>query len=398
MNENGLSESELSQKLNAAIVAGDNAAIDALMKTELRQEEPAPVAAGSTEEVVVTTTLSGDKLVDAPSHETTEKVEQEPAKPATPEKVESAPPAPKDGTAGDQKDKDLSPKERDGDQTKTPSAADRLKARLAAMDEDTRKDAEAMLEQLNQIGRERDDFKHRFDSNAGRISAFQRTIADLQSQNSLLKAGQPPSKDAGKEKNLPATRENPHFKQLQEADPHLAQTLEGILDAERKSLIDFYEGRNKDTRDEILKAEEARYIASQQEIVRSRIPNIHEVVNSEPYKEWFQQAPQGVKMLATSPHAEDGFQAVDLYVNWLHRTKPELFQQPEPEKPATPTPPEAPADRVKEVQDARNRRLKATDVGSTPAPKPAAALDVNDPDALYRTLWDQMRPGFNVKR
>ncbi len=395
--ENGLSETELSQKLNEAIVAGDQAAIDALMKTELKQEAPAPVKAEESAEVVVTTTLSGEKLVETPSQETTEKVEQEPVKPVTPKKVEAAPPAPKDGTAGDQQDKDLPTKERDGEKT-TPSAADRLRERFSKMDEDTRKDIIALFEQQAQLGKERDDYKHRFDSNAGRISAFQRTIADLQSQNSLLKAGQPPSKDAGKETKLPATRENPHFKQLQEADPHLAGTLEGILEAERKSLIDFYEGRNKDTRDEILKAEEARYIASQQEIVRSQIPNIDEVVNSEPWKEWLTSASQGVQRLAGSPHAADGLEAVGIYVNWLHRTKPELFKQPEEQKPTPPAPPAAPAERVQEVLDARNRRLKATEVGSAPAPKPAAALDVNDPDALYKSIWEQVRPGYNIRR
>jgi hypothetical protein len=219
---------------------------------------------------------------------------------------------------------------------------------------------ETLRAELAKVTQERDTFKHQFNSNAGRITAFQKTIADLRSRLALLEQTQP-RKAADKPSVKTDIRKNPKFVQLAEADPALADIIGELLDETGKGIREEYETGLQNTTQAVADVERERYIQGQFEIVKQTVPNVEEVVQSEEYKYFFNNvATPRMKALLESEHAIDGLEGLRIYASWLDSVSPQ-------NAPAAKTP-EAPptqSDEARKLAEARDRRLKAKDVSSS---------------------------------
>lgn len=352
--EHELTEQELFDQYSAALAAGDEVKKNALLgdKVSLVSSDVAPAEA-----------------VNPPEQE--EKVE--PAAQGTAAEVTTGTTAAAPSLGESESSTEVLPA------TVVPPAGDKQPAQM---------DAATLRTELAKVTAERDDFKHRFNSNSGRITAFQKTITDLRNQIALLESAQPPvaAGKAGKDAAGKSIREHPRLAELKEADPALEGIIGDVIEDMEKRIRSETESGFKRTRDVALTQERTRFVQEQATLLRQAVPNADEVVGSEAFA-FFRQnvATPAVRQLIESDHAEDGIAALQLYSSWLDSV--------EPRNPATAAAPAAPAkvteeeDQARLLAESRNRRLKAKDVSSSQnSPRPVGSGDSEEElAALFET-------------
>lgn len=231
---------------------------------------------------------------------------------------------------------------------------------------------------------------HKAKSNAGRISAYQRQIADLKGQLALLQASQPPAQAAGKERKAPAYAENPKFKKIKDADPDLAEALEAILTDQEKDLKEHYEERVKPVVNAQVTASREQYVRQQQQTLREWVPNLDtEIIPSPQFQYFYKNASNGVRVLLESEEAEDVLEGLRLYDSWLtsQATKPAEPTKPKEESAKPKAPPVAASSAVdiSKLNDSRSRRLAATDVSGSQ--QVTLAVSEDDEDSLFEKAF-----------
>lgn len=256
----------------------------------------------------------------------------------------------KDGLQNANKQKDPTPpKKSDEVTTVTPSSGELGKVRG----------------ELDLVKKERDEWKHKFTSNAGRIAAYQKTIADLKAQVALLEGNgrqdKPAEKDEGSKKSK--LRENPTLKRMQETDPVLAEMMAELLEAQEKEIRNEFEGGLKQTQKVVTERQQNEFVFQEAQRLREVVRNLDEVVTSPEYNFFYEKvATPGIKALLDSEFADDAIQGLHIYSQWyeVNVPKPESKEQPKKGEPAAKTT----DDEAAKLLEARNRRLQAKDVSS----------------------------------
>lgn len=344
MNDNALSEDELLGGLFDAIAKGDASAVNRLMASEVKQDdpapqEPAPVEPEPTPEPTASTAPEGDEPPKEPQQE--------------------APPA-------------------DDWRTKLP--------------EDIR---EKVIGEFDQLATEYQRLEHYRRSNEGRVAALHRKIEELEAAKQQLASK--PSAPAPKVEIPQVTqdKEDPVLEELKEADPALYQALAVIRkrDEERFSKI-LNETVNKVTQEvqsvvtPLQERQQKEYINTQVRIVKETVPEIENVMRSDAWQNFYREASPAVRQLLDSPHADEFLTGVDAFTMYLYRTTP-----PD-QMPRAPQAAPAATSVADKVQETRNRRLAAsTPTNRAPAASPAQELDdAQYLEKVFQQYWAANRP------
>lgn len=150
-------------------------------------------------------------------------------------------------------------------------------------------------------------------SNAGRISAYQRTIAQLKSELARVPL----------QTTIPAAKleTDEDFKTLAENDPkfaaYLKKTLERAMNQASQETAKAVDARLKATFEPMFQAQQDEYKQEQRAFLESEIPEVDKIVNSDSFQNWFKkEAEDGnsevIRML-DSPHAHHVIKAMRLY-------------------------------------------------------------------------------------
>jgi flagellar biosynthesis chaperone FliJ len=248
--------------------------------------------------------------------------------------------------------------------------------------------------ELDAVKKDRDEWRHKFTSNAGRIAAYQKTIADLKNQVTLLQGDsrQPAaakSADASKAK----PKESPTLKKLESVDPTLAEFLKEYREEIETDLKSEFEGGLKNTNKVIVETQNRDFLEKEHAKLRSVVTNLDEVISSKEFA-YFRDnvASPAVQKLLESDFADDALVGLEIYETWCDRVvsakkgdpksepKEEIKEEPKKEEPK-------PKEDLKKVIEARDRRLNATDVSSTP-PTPKGSGEF-DPEALFNEAFNK---------
>lgn len=263
-------------------------------------------------------------------------------------------------------DKDAAP---DTKESSTPKKSDEATSVAPSSDE-----VGTLRSELDAVKKDRDEWRHKFTSNAGRIAAYQKTIADLKNQITLLQGDSRPDKAATKEDvKKPNRREHPAFEKLKNIDPDLAEVVDQLLSAEKAEVTEQVKGDLKNTHKVIADTQHRSFLEQEHAKLRSAVTNLDEVLSSKEFA-YFQEnvaSPQ-VKKLLESDFADDALVGLQIYGTWLDgaaqfhskEEKPEpVKEEPKKKEEAKPA-----AEDIAKVVEARDRRLKATDVSSSQTP------------------------------
>lgn len=264
-----------------------------------------------------------------------------------------------------------------------------------------------LQDRVREVLRSKLQAEQRARSDSGRISAFQRQILERDRRIAELATQRTQPQDpnlaaAGKQdqaKTLEA------WKQLNEAEPGIANAVDSRLSAETQALREEL-AAIKDTvkaqTDPLYQQQERAYVEDQRRLLTEAIPNYVEVVNHPVYKYWFDtKASNGIKQLAsTSTDHQDAVNVLSMYAQWAQTpqavdelvnrgiiSKDDVPQQA-PQTVQTSTPVDtALADKVAKSRE--NKVTTAPVVANTPSPitpgsvnplhnsKPGDAVDID---------------------
>lgn len=167
---------------------------------------------------------------------------------------------------------------------------------------------------LDTLKKERDHYKHGFDANRGRVSAYQKKINDLEAK--LAEASQKPNGDA--ESNTDT--DNPEGSGMTDEEwatfaeeyPEMARAFEtrlSKLDETINARIGEIEHQVSPLAD---KAHEEQ-INAQISILESKHPDWQQVTSSEEFTKWISEQPKPVQDLAGSMDAGDASYLIDTF-------------------------------------------------------------------------------------
>lgn len=250
---------------------------------------------------------------------------------------------------------------------KKPSVFDEARQLHETLDEEARRPLGKIIAHAATQEKLRKELQHRIDSDDGRVRGMQRTIDELRSQLAAAQA-RPFSAPVSDGKAAQGTAQSvasdneikdfisrtPKLKEIYSTDPELASFL-----AERE-VLNAKEKTQQSTQQEVSaeqqfnEQQKLRYVATQAEIIRQRIPNVAEVVKHPWWTNWVDSAPAYIQRMAKSEHAEEVLHVMDMYFRDLEQYK---AQSGDPEG-ATEIDP-VQTEKVDKLVEDRNRRAKA---------------------------------------
>jgi hypothetical protein len=171
---------------------------------------------------------------------------------------------------------------------------------LAALTDDQR-------DYLKKIEEERDQWRHRFQSDAGRVGALQRKINELETQltSSASKSPEQPSQREiegaiGDDKKLDEFKED--YPEFADAIQHI---VESRLQKEREALEEKFGQQIKPIHERFQKNEQEQYFASQYAALEAAHPDWQSVGRSQEFMEWVKRQPPIIQQAANSDDAHD---------------------------------------------------------------------------------------------
>lgn len=266
------------------------------------------------------------------------------------------------------------PFDKDAQQKPTEPAAPKNKSDEAATVAPSSGEAGTLRKQLDAVAKERDEWKHKFTSNAGRIAAYQKTIADLKNQLALVQGSGRQEKPAEKDGAPVVKKESPTLKKLGEIDPTLAEFLKDYREEIEQELKGEFEGGLKQTQKLVTDTKVNEFVFQEAQRLREVVTNLDDVISSKEYDYFYKNvATPGIRALLDSEFADDAVEGLRIYGQWYdHAVKPAPTKEQEPKQPEPKTTDEEAA----KVLEARDRRLKAKDVSSAqPVPKSDGQFD-----------------------
>lgn len=307
-----------------------------------------------------------------------------PAEPVIPDKVEAKEEAPATESVGEETPAtDTASAEKESPNSKD-SPPTQEQGKTATPSEPA---PEKTVEQLKQ---ELADLQHKWNSQVGRISAYQRQINDLKSQLAAFHAAQPrkPEKAAAGKNEEPSFINSPSYQKLKSADPELAEVIKDLMATQESRLKDSYEAVRVEDKSVEAEQRHQAYVLEQGAKLREWVPNLDtEVLPSQEFQYFLNTvAPPGVRQLLNSPHAEDVYEGLQSYARWIEQAAP----APAKQQPATEVPASKPKSEVDVTKlDAnRSRRLAAADVTSNQSVSLTQQGAELDEDALFKQAFN----------
>ena len=169
-------------------------------------------------------------------------------------------------------------------------------------------DVEDITESQSDYEPEKNDWEHKFKSNAGRISAYQAQLAEIQAENERLKQAQLDAQQQAQQ----STDQSDAWGSLKETDPELATAIEA-----RFGSVDEVHNLRQE-----INAEKQRQAAFEQAQHREREaarlaekhPDFMEIANSQEFLSWIDEAPAHIQQMRnTSQSATDASWILDQY-------------------------------------------------------------------------------------
>lgn len=154
------------------------------------------------------------------------------------------------------------------------------------------------------ITRERDEYRHRYLSDQGRVSALQRKINELEQQSSRKPAEQKPVE-------LPAAA-----KELMENYPEIAEGVRAMVEAERSRIMASVEGQVDPLRRataEQLERDARNRTRELEAAVEAAHTGWVDTVQTPDFQGWLARQSSGVRGLAGSAEPEDAITLLNLY-------------------------------------------------------------------------------------
>ena len=152
--------------------------------------------------------------------------------------------------------------------------------------------------QLEETRRAAQDFEHRFKSEVGRQTAYQRQIHELKQQL------QSPPQTQAQQRRL-----SERMTKIAEEFPELAQAFQEEL----SEAIGQVRQEVDQHLQPIRQKEQESYYQLEEGRVREAYPDFNGVVRSTEFQTWFAQQPEAVRSLAASPLAQDAIAVLDYY-------------------------------------------------------------------------------------
>lgn len=174
-------------------------------------------------------------------------------------------------------------------------------------------------EEVEVLRRQLKLMEHKRKSDEGRVAAFQKKANELETKLAeLSKSAKPPSAADASEDT-----EDEELLLLKRADPTLYRILKKREDANKQELARIREEVRLElapARQTATSGADTGYDAHEVGKLKTAIPNISDVVNSEPFKVYREAvASPAVASLLNSKSADDVIQGIQLYSSWLVR-------------------------------------------------------------------------------
>lgn len=379
MSDSSLSAEQFFSKVTSAIRSGDSSAVDDVMKTEVNFEpkvEPEVVATPEAEAPTVAAT-------PAPTPA---------AAPAEPAAASTAPTPSTEPVAT---------------HPTTPAASD--EDWKASLSDEVRAKVEQLEQQHKEAVAKADRAENQWRSNAQRMPAYQRTIANLTSKLADLEplARKLPAASIDKDEDL---------KRIAEHDPELAKTIGNFQQRREAELAKAFDSRVKEVVAPIATEIDQAYVMEQNSIVRDHISNLDQVLQDQWFQGWLnhqKQVSPNVYRLFESPHAADALRLMEIYGSDVKRyhearaaSQPAPVAQPVATTVPTPRPTTAapsPEDiKAQQIMESRNRRVTATAApSSSPPPVNLRSAQPESEEALneiFKKAFNETNKQFNPTR
>jgi hypothetical protein len=235
---------------------------------------------------------------------------------------------------------------------------------------------EAARSAYQQALAEQERLRHSVHSNAGRVSALQRKINELESHlgRQVSAAAAPPGTPSAQEIN-DAMQTPESWASFTEEYPEVARAVDSRIGREIARL----EQTLSPLREQIVKQQQAeaqQFQHSQEGELSKAYPNWKQTINTPEFHEWFQSQPTSIQTLVESDYADDAIALLNYYSGSMR------------ERGAPNT------GRVSEIQAARQRRLEQS--VETPSRRGAQRpLDEDDFSSAFKAAAaKKMRGNF----
>lgn len=163
-------------------------------------------------------------------------------------------------------------------------------------------------DELETLKRERDDWRHKFQSDQGRIAALQRRVAELQDTRSPAQPTQ--------QQIASAMQDEGEWKEFSETYPQIASALEKRFAAERQRSDEGL--RNAvapivEAQQDQSEIERSRYVEWQYDLLAKEHPDYLEVAKTKEFAEWRDRQRPAIQSLFDSQDYRDASEAIRLY-------------------------------------------------------------------------------------
>lgn len=195
-------------------------------------------------------------------------------------------------------------------------ATEELEETLEDQEDEVSEPEEEELDEptLEELIKERDEYKHKFESNNGRISSMQRQQEELKQQNAHLaaqmaKAGSSNTDTSEAQEKMAQDVSGMSWEELQQDMPDVAEAinkrLQSVIDERLESVNQQIQPITQNLQAQQRDAELAA--------LKSRHEDYYEVGQSSEFREWLGQQPDAVQQLENSDSAADAAYLLDIF-------------------------------------------------------------------------------------
>ena len=159
-------------------------------------------------------------------------------------------------------------------------------------------------EERDRYLQERDQYRHQFMSNSGRITAYQRQIQNMEAQIEGKTRQKGESQEDAQER-IAKEMNDSSWEELEQDFPEVAKALEKRLDARVSQAVEERLGDFNQKLQPIQDRIHQQDLQAERSALEAEHPDWLEIVNSDEYREWIADKPEPVRQLENSPSAAD---------------------------------------------------------------------------------------------
>lgn len=225
-----------------------------------------------------------------------------------------------------------------------------------------------------------EQLQHRLQSDAGRVSAFQKKINGLEETIKEIQAGGKGDQPTDKEISDAMAGSEGDWEQFSEDYPEVAAAIDKRFEAQKgdveKVIKPIVEKQQHEAQEQATAAE----LAAQKEVAKS-YPKWQDEVKKQEYHDWYAAQSPGVRALGNSDDVQDASTLLGLYDNYrVANGKPTMKADPEPDTGVK-------NDNADELAERRRQQLE----GGTTLPSKSARVTTDGPEGE-----DEFERSFNV--